>query len=54
MEKTIWVNGAEFILVPASTLSLTDDFMRHRPNNFRERRFKEHLTKVINSGISEK
>ena len=53
MEKTIWVNGAEFILVPASTLSLTDDFMRHRPNNFSERRFKEHLTKVINSGISD-
>lgn len=31
MEKTIRVNGADFVLVPASTLTLTDDFMRHTP-----------------------
>lgn len=45
------VNCDQFILVPASTLSLTDDFMRHSPKTDKEKDFKELLTKVIKSRI---
>ena len=47
------VNSDQFILVPASTLSITDDFMKHRPKSDQEKAFKELLTKVIKSGISD-
>ena len=43
----------DFVLVPASTLSLTDDFMRYTPKTGREKDFKELLTKVIKAGVSD-
>jgi len=43
----------DFILVPASTLSLTDKFMRHSPKPGREQAFKALLIKVIKSGVSD-
>lgn len=53
MEKTIWVNGAEFILVEVSKLNLLDDFMHHTPKTDQEKAFKELLTEVIKSGVSD-
>ncbi len=53
MEKTIRVNGADFVLVPVSTLSLTDNFMKYLPKSNLEKSFKELLTKVIKSGVSD-
>lgn len=43
----------DFVLVPASELSLTDDFMCYAPVIGREKAFKELLTKVIKSGVSD-
>jgi hypothetical protein len=44
----------DFVLVPASTLSLTDKFMvLHTPYDEREKVFKELLTDVIKSGVSD-
>jgi len=44
----------DFILVPASTLSLTDKFMVfHTPRTYQEKAFKKLLTKVIKSGVSD-
>jgi len=47
------VISVQFIRVPASSLSLTDNFMLHCPQSFREEAFKELLTKVIKSGVSD-
>jgi len=47
------VISVQFIRVPASSLSLTDNFMLHCPQSFREEAFKELLTKVIESGVSD-
>ena len=44
----------QFILVPASKLSFTDKFMvRHTPKSDEEKAFKELLTEVIKSGVSD-
>ena len=43
----------DFVLVPASTLSLTDDFMCHVPKTDQEKVFNKILTKVISSGVSD-
>lgn len=41
------------ILVEASKLSLTDEFMQHNPTTAREEQLKQELIKVIESGISD-
>ena len=43
----------DFVLIPASTLSLTDKFMHHTPKNEEEKVFKKILTQVIRSGVSD-
>ena len=40
-----------FILVPASELSLTDDFMRHTPKTKREEELRKKLVEVIRSRV---
>lgn len=47
------VNPDQFVLVPASTLSLDDEFMCYIPKLYSEKAFKELLTEVINRGISD-
>ena len=42
-----------FVLVEASKLSLTDDFMKYRPKNIKEWKFKMTLKSVIRKGISD-
>lgn len=42
-----------FVLIEASKLSLDDKFMKHRPKNKREKKFKELLTNVIRRGIKD-
>jgi len=43
----------DFVLVPASTLSLTDKFMRYTPKTYQEKAFKKLLTEVIKSDVSD-
>ncbi len=44
----------DFVLIPASTLSITDDFMRHFPRTDREKAFKKLLTNmIIFGGVSD-
>jgi len=40
-----------FVLVEASKLNLTDDFMKYRPKNIKEWKFKMALKSVIRKGI---
>ncbi len=47
------VNSDQFILIPVSSLSLTDDFMCYAPMIGREKDFYELLTKVIKQGVSD-
>ena len=51
-QKKNWCHD-QFVLVPASSLSLTDKFLRHEPQSERERVFKKLLTNVIKSGVSD-
>lgn len=51
MNTTTRVDG--LILVEASKLSLNDKFMCHNPGSMNERRFKAHLTEVIQNGIKD-
>ena len=46
-------NERDCILVEASKLSLTDDFMRHKPKTAKEQKFKDTLTCVIKTGIED-
>jgi len=40
-----------FVLVPASNLSLTDDFMRHTPKTEREKELRKELVEVIRKRV---
>lgn len=52
MEKTIWVNGDEFILVEAESLSLDDEFLRgYIPHNHRGFEAKTLICNAIRSGV---
>ena len=55
-EFEIKVSGGQddtFVLVEASKLSLKDEFMKHKPKTDAERKFKELLTKAIQTGIKD-
>lgn len=51
MEKSIWANGYEFILVEAESLSLEDDFMKFEPQTDREKATKELISEAIHNGV---
>lgn len=51
MEKTIWVNGDEFILVEAEELSLDDEFMQYEPRTFYEGLVKTEISKAIQEKV---
>lgn len=42
-----------FPIVKASTLSLKDDFLKHRPQTYNQKKFKQMLTAAIKSGLSD-
>jgi len=42
-----------FVLVPASTLSINDAFMHHKPRTKREKVLKELLAEVIKTGVAD-
>jgi len=53
-EKTVTnLNEEVFVLVPASSLSLTDDFMCYEPYKRREKYFKKRLVEVIKVGVKD-
>lgn len=53
-EKTVVENPQDaFVLVEASKLSLSDEFMKHKPKTEREEEFKEQLTEAIKKGVKD-
>lgn len=54
LEKTVVENPQDaFVLVEASKLSLSDEFMKYKPKTEREEEFKEQLTEVIKKGVKD-
>lgn len=53
MEKTIWVNGAEFILVEVSKLNPLDDFIQHQPRTVNEENLKNELVWLMAFGLKD-
>lgn len=44
-------SSAQFVLVPASSLSLADEFMKYEPDIPKAKKFKDELTYVIKEGV---